>query len=224
MTNRSQKSFFIVGCGGHAQVCFSAWQAGALAGYEFKGWLEKVDLITPHQTLLDHPVLPDTDEQIKALLTEGCTHFVWGVGCVKSNPHRLSQYHQLIHLGFTPLTIIHPTANVAKNASIHKGVVISAGAIVQPFANIGEGSIINTGAIIEHHTRIGTNVHVAPGAILCGDVVVGTNSFIGAGSVVIQGIQIGENITIGAGETVRKDIIIIEDAQTTIGHLETSLI
>ena len=205
MSNAS-KTFFIVGCGGHAQVCYSAWQAGALENWQLKGWLEKADLMTPHQKLLDFPVFADEETQLAELLAEDCTHFVWGVGCVKSNPHRLLRYHQLLHQGFIPLSIIHPTAYVAENATLHKGVMVGAGSIIQPFTHIGEGAIINTGAIIEHHTRVGENVHVAPGAILCGDVAVGKNSFIGAGSVVIQDIQIGDNVTIGAGETIRKDI------------------
>jgi sugar O-acyltransferase (sialic acid O-acetyltransferase NeuD family) len=110
---------------------------------------------------------------------------------------------------------IHPSAIVAGTVKMGNGVMISAGAVVNPMATIGNGVVCNTGCIVEHECIIGDFVHVAPGAVLCGNVKIGQHSFVGANSVIRQGIRIGEQVIIGAGSVVIKDI---PDNTTVLGN------
>lgn len=115
-----------------------------------------------------------------------------------------------------PVNVIHLQTTIAKDFSFNfKGTMISAGAIVNPYALIGDAVILNTGCIIEHECRIGDFAHIGPGAVLCGNVQVGAKSFVGAGAVVRQGIVIGKNVTVGAGSVVVKNV---EDNAVVMGN------
>ena len=86
------------------------------------------------------------------------------------------------------------------------GIIVNAGAIVQPKCKIGEGVIINSRATVEHECKIGNYVHIAPGAVLAGNVVVGDCTLIGANATILPGVKIGENCIIGAGSVVVNDV------------------
>ena len=101
---------------------------------------------------------------------------------------------------------IHPNSNVSRKTDLGKGVMIAAGATINPFVTIGNAVICNTQCSIDHECVIGDYSHIAPGAILCGNVTIGYNSFIGAGSTIKQGVRIGNNVLIGAGSVVLNDI------------------
>lgn len=106
-----------------------------------------------------------------------------------------------------PLTIIHPSSIISKNAAIsNRGVMIGAAIQLNGFATIHRGVILNTGCIIEHECEVGEFAHIGPGSILCGNVRIGENTFVGAGSVIKQGVTVGKNVIIGAGSVVLDDI------------------
>ena len=104
------------------------------------------------------------------------------------------------------ISVVHPSAQIARGVNINPGTVVFAGAVINADASIGEGVIINTGATVDHDCMIGDYVHIAPGTNLCGGVSVGSVSFIGAGSVIIPGVKIGKGVIIGAGSTVINDL------------------
>ena len=103
-------------------------------------------------------------------------------------------------------TAVHPTASVSPSATIGKGSVVMAGAIINSSARVGKHSIVNTGASIDHECKLEDYVHLSPHATLCGNVRVGEGSWIGAGAVVIQGIKIGRWSIVGAGAVVTHDV------------------
>ena len=53
------------------------------------------------------------------------------------------------------VTLIHPTAILAKDITIGKGTVVMAGAVINPGVIIGDGCIINTCSSIDHDCIIG---------------------------------------------------------------------
>ncbi|OQA03884.1 MAG: putative acetyltransferase EpsM [Planctomycetes bacterium ADurb.Bin401] len=125
------------------------------------------------------------------------------------NPHG----HTRIHLhkllekeGLTPVTVIHPTAWIAKNAVIGEGCQIMAGALITEEAVIGKDCIINTKASVDHECVLEEGVEIAPGATLCGCIHIGTNGWVCAGATVLPRIKIGEDAIIGAGAVVTKDV------------------
>jgi len=133
------------------------------------------------------------------------------------NPHgrvRIRLHDLLVKEGLTPVTVVHPTAWVADNATIGSGSQILAGAVIAPEARIGRQCIINTNASIDHESVLEDGVEVAPGAILCGLVYAGVNAWICAGATVLPRIRIGADAIVGAGAVVMKDV---PDGITVIG-------
>ena len=111
-------------------------------------------------------------------------------------------------------TTIHPSAVIAPCATVSRGSVVLAQAILQADAFVGDHSIINTSASIDHNCRVGKFVHIAPNATLCGDVHVGEGTHVGAGATVIEHIRIGKWATVGAGSVVIRDV---PDFATVVG-------
>jgi UDP-perosamine 4-acetyltransferase len=110
--------------------------------------------------------------------------------------------------------LVHPNAWVSPSATLGRGCVIMAGAIIQARATIGDFTIINTAASVDHDSRVGTCSHVAPGVRLAGDVTIGHRTMIGMGSAVLEGRSVGNDATVAAGAVVNRDV---PDAQRVAG-------
>lgn len=189
----------IIGAGGQARVVYEILRYNrnmeifAFIDNIIKGSEEKIMGI---QVLGDHSILPK-------LIKEGVKGYIVAVG---DNRIRMQHFNKLLNMDLIPINAIHPTAHIAYNAKIGKGVVISTGATIATGTTIGDNVIINTGAIIEHEDVIEDHVHIAPGTVLAGRITVKEGAFIGAGSVVKEYITIGKNTIIGAGSIVLEDI------------------
>jgi len=131
-------------------------------------------------------------------------------GCfiaIGDNRIRKKIYDQLAGQQYYPFNAIHPSALIDASATVaNHGVMIAAGALINPLASIGNGAMCNTGCIIEHECQVGEFAHIGPGAVLCGNVKVGDQTFIGAAAVIRQGIRIGNNAMVGAGSVVVRDV------------------
>ena len=108
--------------------------------------------------------------------------------------------------GLELINAIHPSANLARNVTLGRNVVIAAGALVCAHCQIGDSVILNTGCIIDHESMIGTATHICPGARLAGRVTVESGAFVGIGATVIQNIRIGYEATVAAGAVVIADV------------------
>ena len=122
---------------------------------------------------------------------------------------------QLSIFPWRSISLTHPSATVASKVKMGEGVLVCAGAIINPLVEMGRACIINTGSIVEHECRLGDYVHIAPGAVLAGNVSVGDATFIGANATIKQGVRIGYNAIIGAGAVVLKDV---PNNQTWVGN------
>jgi UDP-perosamine 4-acetyltransferase len=147
-----------------------------------------------------------SDEMLPHLLAEGIKLAFVGVGTVGDTSVRTKIYQKIEAIGFTPLTIIHPSAMIAPTIELGKGDCFMAGTIINPYAKIGNNVIVNTGALVEHDCVVDDHVCISPGAILGGEVTVGEQSFIGMGALIKQGVTIGKNVIIGMGAVVLDDI------------------
>src|SRR5258706_11326833 len=113
---------------------------------------------------------------------------------------------------FEIISAIHPSAQLAHNASLGKGVVIAAGALVCAHCQIGDYAILNTGCIVDHESMIAVAAHICPGVRLAGHVTVESCAFIGIGATVIQNVRIGFEAIVGAGAVVTQNV----DPMTTV--------
>lgn len=187
MNNR----LIIVGAGGHGKV---------IADSALKNGYTDIVFLDDHAAgmCMGFPIV-GTSADIPAF-HDGRTDFVIAVGS-NGIRKRIARAYDV-----NWVTLIHPSAQIAVNASIGKGTVVMAGAVVNACAAVGAHCIINTGAIVEHDNQIGDYVHISPGAALGGTVRVGELTHVGIGAVVRNNIQICGMSTIGAGAVVVKSI------------------
>lgn len=129
-----------------------------------------------------------------------------GVGSVRADARREAIFNRFKERGYSFLTVVHPSAVVAKDAELGEGAQVMAGAVIQTGSVIGKNSIVNTRASVDHDARIGAHVHLAPGAVLSGEVTVGDNSHLGTGAVVVNGIKIGAGVFVAANSLVCEDL------------------
>ncbi|MBW2092020.1 MAG: acetyltransferase, partial [Deltaproteobacteria bacterium] len=119
---------------------------------------------------------------------------------------RLELHEKLTRLELMPVTAVHPSAVIAKDAVIGDGSQIMAGAIIGPEVKIGKQCIVNANASVDHECVLGDGVEISPGATLCGMISVGENAMISAGATVLPLIKIGSDAVVGAGAVVTKDV------------------
>lgn len=195
----------LIGYGGHAFVAYSIFNA---AGKSVTGYFDNEKKEYNPLNLL----YLGSEKSENALNILKTNDFFISVG---DNNIRKNIYDYLASKQRLPANAVHPSSIISKDSPlISKGVMISAGVIINPLTRIADGVICNTGCIIEHECVIGPFSHIGPGAILCGNTKIGKKTFIGAGAVIRQGITIGDNAMVGAGSVVVKNI---PDNTTVIG-------
>lgn len=130
------------------------------------------------------------------------------------NSRRESLQQELLALGASIPTLIHPDSIVGRNVEIGVGTVVMGGVVINCYTDIGRGCIINTGATVDHDSVIEDYSHISPGANMGGNVKIGKSTWVGIGSTVIHGVSVTANCMIGAGGVVVKDIC---EAGTYVG-------
>jgi sugar O-acyltransferase (sialic acid O-acetyltransferase NeuD family) len=194
-----KKKIVIVGAGGQGRVVSTILALNDQV--EVVGFVDPI-FKSPNERINGLPVLGNLDI-LPVLNSDGVYSAVIAIG---NNQLRALRFEQLDAQGFELINAIHPTAIIEHNATLYRGVVVAAGAIICCNTIIRDNCIINTGAIVEHETKIDANVHIAPGANIAGRVEIGHNTFIGIGATVKDYIHIGQNVTVGAGAVVIDDV------------------
>ena len=117
--------------------------------------------------------------------------------------------------GLVPLTIVHPSSFVAKDATLDEGCQIMAQAAVCTRTHLGNFVIVNTAASVDHDCVIAAGAHLGPGARLAGEVTVGKCAFIGMGAIILPRLSIGADAVVGAGAVVTRDV---QPQETVVGN------
>ncbi len=113
---------------------------------------------------------------------------------------------QIVSIGGSMATLIHPSAVLGTNVIIGPGTVVMAGTVINTDCRIGKGCIINTSSSVDHECSIADYVHVSVGAHLAGNVTVGSCTWVGIGAVISNNLAVTKDCMIGAGAVVVKDI------------------
>lgn len=183
----------IIGAGGHGRVVADI---ARLCGYDSILFFDDQEL----------PGRAGTVGDVDAYLNASDVFVAIGNNTVRKNiTERLAK---------KPVTLIHPQAVVARDVELGCGVVVMAGAVINPGAKIGDGVIINTCSSVDHDCTVGAYTHISVGAHLAGTVHIGKSGFICAGAVVINNTCVCNHVIVGAGAVVVKDIT---EAGTYIG-------
>lgn len=194
----------ILGAGGHGKVVADILQCQKI---QVMGFLD--DDSTRWGTLqLDLPVLGP----VESYAQYAPNGLVIGVGNLEARQDIVRRLGTQAY----PLwrDAIHPRAIIAQSVQLGRGVMVAAGAVVNPDAVLGEHVIVNTGCTIDHDSVVGDFSHIAPGAHLAGGVTIGRETLIGIGATVIEGKYVGDRAVVGAGAVVIHDI---SDGMTAVG-------
>jgi sugar O-acyltransferase (sialic acid O-acetyltransferase NeuD family) len=195
----------ILGAGGHGRVVLDILHQAQM--HHPVGFLDNNKAL--HGRRVDGlPVLGGIDG-LEGLRARGIHGAVVAIG---ENGVRRAMGERLEQASFELVSAIHPSAQLARNATIGRGVVIAAGAMVCAHGQIGDLVILNTGCIVDHESMIGTAAHICPGVRLAGHVTVESGAFVGIGATIVQGVRIGFEAVVGAGAVVLRDV----DPMTTV--------
>jgi sugar O-acyltransferase (sialic acid O-acetyltransferase NeuD family) len=104
------------------------------------------------------------------------------------------------------LTLVDPTATVARSTTVGAGSFVNCGVNIGGAGSIGRFVLINRSASIGHHAQICDFASIGPGAVLAGDVKLGRGAVIGAGAIITPETMIGDNAVVCAGSVVTHDV------------------
>ena len=190
----------IVGAGGHGQVVADILLRMADAGANIRlvGYLDDDSHLHGHR-ILNVPVLGFIRD-IENVLHDAI------IVAIGDNAVRRQVSARLCNAGEHFINAIHPSAIIAPDVHIGRGVMICANAVVNTGTEIGDNVILNTGCTVDHHNSIGGYAHIAPGVHLAGNVTVDVGSLVGIGSAIIPGKRVGEWSVVAAGAVVTRDV------------------
>ena len=101
---------------------------------------------------------------------------------------------------------IHPSAIIAKSASIGDGVIICPNALVSAGAEISDFCTINVFTSIGHDVKVGKYCTISSHVDLTGYVEIENSVFVGSNVSVIPKVKICNNSVIGAGTTIFRKV------------------
>jgi sugar O-acyltransferase (sialic acid O-acetyltransferase NeuD family) len=108
--------------------------------------------------------------------------------------------------GCTFATLIHPSAVVARTATLGEGVVVCPHAFVSADAFVGDLCAINGSASVGHDVKLGSFATLSAHVDLTGWVNVDECVFFGSGARVLPKVKIGYGARIGAGAVVMRSV------------------
>jgi sugar O-acyltransferase (sialic acid O-acetyltransferase NeuD family) len=208
LPQQSTSPVVIVGAGGHGRVVLDILQQDRAV--QVVGFIDSnADLVG--RRIDGVPVLGRMQD-LPNLKTQH--HLAGAIVAIGTNGIRRAFAEEIEQINLDLINAVHPSANVAANATLGKNIVIAAGAQVCAHCQIGDSVILNTGSIVDHESMIGTAAHICPGARLAGRVTVEAGAFVGIGATVIQSLRIGYEAIVGAGAVVIHDV---EPMATVVG-------
>jgi len=103
-------------------------------------------------------------------------------------------------------TVIHPSAQVSRFASLGKGTVVLQNVTIASDATVGNHVIILPNTVISHDDVIGDYCCLAGGVCVSGNVTIGCCCYLGSNSSIINGVSIGDFCMVGLGSNVLRDV------------------
>ncbi len=197
-----QKRVLMVGAGAQAKYCCEIFSL-------LDGFFPQYVLGSDGSPHMDWPLAYGAKYEIgfsrvEALISSGLVDCA--IPCMATPAEKMQLWDCLNDLGIEIISAIHPASNVATTADIAEGVIINAGAVVQPLAKISRGVMIHANVVVDHDSVVGEFANLAPGCSLAGWVDVGACATVYCGASVIPGIRLGQHSIVGAGSTVISDV------------------
>ena len=197
----SKEKIIIIGSEGHGKVIADIIEKQGL--FSIAGFVNANP--KPDTLVMNYPVLGSDNDLVQLRVNFPECHFFLAIGD-NTTRHKVKSKIEELFPGIKFPSVIHPSAQIAREVTIGQGVCIMAGAVINSSSEIGDFCIINTKAGIDHDNNIGNFSSLAPNATTGGDVTVGEFSAIGISATLKHGVTIGKHTVIGAASYVNKDI------------------
>ncbi len=194
-----KRKIIMLGAGGHARVMYAVL---CTAGHSVEGCIAKE---MPDNRWARQIAYLGGDDVLKKFIPADVV-LVNGIGSVDSTRLRREIFESAKKLGFSFLTVVHPSSTIDDSVVLGEGAQVMAGAILQCQVELGLNVLVNTGVIVDHDCRVGSHTHLASGVCLSGSVTVGDEAHIGTGASVIQEISIGDRALVAAGAVVTEAV------------------
>ncbi len=190
----------IWGASGHARVVADALTLGG--SHQLVGFLDDVSPERRGSSFHGLPVLGGR-EVLASLRASGVEGLIFGFGNCAA---RLRLAPEVRGLGIQLVTVVHPSAVVARDVVLGPGTLVAAGAVINTAARVGENVIVNTSASVDHDAIVEDGVHLCPGVRVGGLAHVETGAWVGIGSTISDRVRVGARAMLGAGSVVVRDI------------------
>ena len=164
--------------------------------HRFKGFL--ADRTNPRETKLG-PILA-TPEAYQPTATD---RFLLAIGDMEPR-HRISE--SLAQRGGLFVSYIHPTAFIARTATIGRGAVIYPYATVSNEAQLDDHVHLNYYASVGHNAKVGCCCLLAPYATLNGFSILEEDVYVSTHATVVVGQRVGARSKISANSAVMRDV------------------
>lgn len=148
------KRLIIIGAGGHGKVL--AELASSLGNYCISGFFDD-GIVVGTEIMPGLKVLGKIHEAENFQ----AEFFIVAIG---NNKVREDLYYKFKKY-FEPATLIHPYSSVSLSASIGKGSVILAGAVISYACSIDENCIIGSLVHLDHECKIGAHIYLKAGTL-----------------------------------------------------------
>ena len=125
---------------------------------------------------------------------------------VGNNKARESLFIRAKAVGWTPASIIDPTAVIAPDATVSPCCFIGAYAVVSCGARLGEAVIVNHQATVGHDAVIADFCQLCPGARVSGGCVLDEGVLLGSNAAVSPLKHVGAWSVIGPGAAALADV------------------
>jgi len=201
------QKIIIIGGIGSGTVIAQAIKDANLRGYNdliVEGFFN--DRIEPGEMIEGYPVIAKTSQENVQLFFEKGYKYIYTLHKTDGEREFVKLFYDL---GLTPeklVTFTHPTAYIAPDVKIEKGVVIMPYVMISSHATIGLNTLVMSGVTIGHNTNIGIFNHIASQAVVGAHIKTEIGVNIGLNSTILEHILIGKYATLGMGGVLTKNI------------------
>lgn len=193
---------YIVGAGGFGREIHEYALDARVAWGGAPVWV--AGFVDDNAAALDgHDVAARVVARIDEVAPEADDRFVLAVGDPRLRK-RLAQ--RLGERGARFVSIVHPSAYVAREVVIGDGVVVGPLSYVGPGAVLRDHVAINPQVAVAHDVKLDRYAVLSPMCAANGNVELGEGAFLGTHATVLPGRRIGAWAMVGAGALVNRDV------------------
>jgi sugar O-acyltransferase (sialic acid O-acetyltransferase NeuD family) len=128
------------------------------------------------------------------------------IGAIGEPADKVKYYTPILQRGGKFINLIHPLANIGKNAQLGSGIVMFPFSSITTDAKIGSFVSIGAFSNVAHDTVIGDWCQINTHCGVNGNVTLGEGVFLGSHACLVPGVKVGAWTFVGAGSVVIRNL------------------